>query len=574
VIGTFEVLRLTSKVELPESGRPTADGGVEVLANQALTFELAFSGKGNLKMVKKPTLNWPSDFEVFDPEVEGPIKTDPTGQSGTQKFRYTVIPRAAGTFRMPDVELVYFNPLRKRMEPLSAKGKRVTVLPDFTTQGGSMSFNAKSDVQTLHQDIRYIELEAGRVVARSSARDMRSLVWWLIFLGPMIYAVCWLDERRKRREQSDSRGTKERKAARSLRAALKRSGDAEAIGQAVELYLMAKLGWDQSGYQRSLAIAAIAENRPELARAWNDFLAELEMARYAPGVVSGSATEWNARAMELMKSMEKPNRQVAGILGVLIGCGLAISAFSATGQSPVEIAFLEANLAYADGDFDEAIVGYETVLQTHFFFAAEYNLGNAYYKTEQLAPAILHYERAALINPRNGDLAMNLALAQVRTIDRIEELPTQGLRDFWSQLTAPGFWRYWAWTLVLIWTSGFIVLAIRIRLRELATRRMAGSVGIALLALGLITMPIALTCEEEATIDRFAIVMTPTAEVLNAPSGASESGSSEETATAQPLFLLHEGTKFEVLGSSGDWWEIRLANGNVGWIFAESAELI
>ncbi|MBW2220405.1 MAG: hypothetical protein JRF40_13100, partial [Deltaproteobacteria bacterium] len=82
--------------------------------------------------------------------------------------------------------------------------------------------------------------------------------------------------------------------------------------------------------------------------------------------------------------------------------------------------FFKANEAYKEGRFEDAIGGYTRLLNGgyksgHLF----YNLGNTYFRLNQLGYAVLNYERARLLIPRNGDLGFNLRYARDQTRDAL-----------------------------------------------------------------------------------------------------------------------------------------------------------
>ena len=89
-----------------------------------------------------------------------------------------------------------------------------------------------------------------------------------------------------------------------------------------------------------------------------------------------------------------------------------------------EALFEAANGHYANGNFEEAITGYQQILQTRQESSeVYYNLANAYFKTNQLSLAILHYERGLLLSPGDEDIRYNLAIANELISDKIDTLP-------------------------------------------------------------------------------------------------------------------------------------------------------
>ena len=236
---------------------------------------------------------------------------------------------------------------------------------------------------------------------------------------------------------------------------------------------------------------------------------------------------------------------------------LAVCA-AAWGQTDAKAQFEAANTAYAAGDYEAAIAAYESILAEHMHFDSEYNLGNAHYKLEQWGPAILHYERAALLSPSNADVKTNLTLANAQIKDRIESLPSNGILDIWERITAPGRYPLWARIMIAAWTLGFGALAWRMWVVSFENRRLLGSCAAALIAVGLTAMVLARSASLRIESSRSAVVMALESAVRNEP------GSNGMT-----LFMLHEGTKVTVVERNANHWKIQLANGNTGWIAAE-----
>lgn len=224
-------------------------------------------------------------------------------------------------------------------------------------------------------------------------------------------------------------------------------------------------------------------------------------------------------------------------------------------QTDVKTTFDAANVAYSEGDYDTAIRGYESILEERMHFESEYNLGNAYYKKGNWGPAILHYERAALLSPSNDDVKTNLALANAQIKDRIESLPSNGILDIWERITAPGRFQLWARIMLFGWTLGFAALAWRLWVVGIENRRLLGSTAAVLLVVGMASMLLARTASQRIESSKSAIVMAMETPVRNEPG-----------TNGMTLFMLHEGTKVTVTERTDAHWKVQLANGNTGWI--------
>lgn len=227
--------------------------------------------------------------------------------------------------------------------------------------------------------------------------------------------------------------------------------------------------------------------------------------------------------------------------------------------------FDEGNRLYQEGDFAGAAANYSAVLEGGYESAElYYNLGNAHFRTGEIGRAVLNYERAARLDPAGEDVRANLALVNQRLRDRIEPLPRFWLltaQDWWMGLFPRGVLEGAAAASYLLLGAVLVMLVLR---RPVAWRRnlvraaYAAAVAAALLGATLMVRETGLGRPEEA------VVMTPEARVLSAPS---EDG-------GLTVFTIHEGTKVRIDRRAGEWAEIVLADGKVGWLPLEAIEVV
>jgi tetratricopeptide (TPR) repeat protein len=119
--------------------------------------------------------------------------------------------------------------------------------------------------------------------------------------------------------------------------------------------------------------------------------------------------------------------------------------------------FEKGNELYRKDQFQEAIQAYESVLNTNKQSAELYfNLGNAYYKLNEVAPAIYNFEKALLLKPNDTDILNNLAFAQKMQIDEVKEMPEVGFGKILNNITSSRHYNSWAW--VAVFGSFFMVL--------------------------------------------------------------------------------------------------------------------
>ena len=149
-------------VPLPE-GKPNAFMGTfgrldikavvdvdSVNVNEAFNYELTYSGKGNLKLIREPELDWPTEFEVFDPEIIDRINVTAAGESGKRTYKYAVIPRAPGTYKLPKLYGSFFNHIKNEYKVVNADAGQITVKRDPNAVGGTTIYSHKSQVQVLN----------------------------------------------------------------------------------------------------------------------------------------------------------------------------------------------------------------------------------------------------------------------------------------------------------------------------------------------------------------------------------------------------------------------------------------
>lgn len=224
-----------------------------------------------------------------------------------------------------------------------------------------------------------------------------------------------------------------------------------------------------------------------------------------------------------------------------------------------------ANQLYQEGDYAGAIEAYEAVLMAGFRSGGlEYNLGNAYFKSGDLGRSILHWERASVLAPGDPDIRANLDLARQLTVDAVEPLPR-----FW--LLAVLAW--WVGLLpraalvavvAIAWLSFTSGAAMRVLARGEWARRvgswLAAGGGVAVLILGTNLF----VRESRLWEPERAVILAEAAAVRSAPAQDDD----------LVIFEVHEGTRLRIDRRTGDWAEVVLDDGKVGWVRVDVMEVI
>lgn len=237
--------------------------------------------------------------------------------------------------------------------------------------------------------------------------------------------------------------------------------------------------------------------------------------------------------------------------------------FSSASASPTEL-FTQANQLYKDKNYEGAIVLYDSIAKSGYISAELFfNLGNAHFKLGHLAPAILNYERANKLNPSDQDIDFNLKLANLRVVDRVEPVPELFFVKWIKNLVIGHSSDGWAkLAAILIWAS-FLFAILFLFINNGITKRVAFFAALLALLLSMAAAGLSFSQYKYQRASRTAILFAKNAYVKSAPDQQSTD-----------LFLLREGIRVTLLKSEGEWQQIQLADGKVGWMKKEGLEVI
>ncbi len=219
---------------------------------------------------------------------------------------------------------------------------------------------------------------------------------------------------------------------------------------------------------------------------------------------------------------------------------------------------------YKHARYSQAAALYESVLSSHGpEFNVYYNLGNAYFKNNETAKAILNFERALRINPGDKDTRFNLEVCQTKTVDKIDPIGVFLVTRWYRSLENTMNTNEWAITSVVVFLAFIASLFAYFFSRHLWLKKTGFYVGVVSLILCILSLFYASDTYQNVVYPDQAIIMDATVTVKSSPD---QSGTD--------LFPLHEGTKVTIKNEIGSWNEIELQDGNVGWAPASCMEII
>lgn len=242
-------------------------------------------------------------------------------------------------------------------------------------------------------------------------------------------------------------------------------------------------------------------------------------------------------------------------MALILGGSLA-----ATAQKTAEQWFDEANAAYNAGRYDSALMLYNRVAESKLeSVALYYNMGNAHYKMREYPMAIYFYEKALKLDPSNDDARTNLAIANLAIVDKIEEVPQSFIAKGWDGLKHSLSGQQWTTLSIVAFGLLLVSAFLFLRGRNLGLRKLGFFAGVMFVLVFGLSVLFAAQLKQSALAEDHAIIMTPTVTVKSTPNEASVD-----------LFVLHEGTKVEILDHADGWNKIKIANGSMGWLQAET----
>lgn len=240
----------------------------------------------------------------------------------------------------------------------------------------------------------------------------------------------------------------------------------------------------------------------------------------------------------------------------IVACLLLALTIKANENQKFQAQVDSARSFYDKKEYQKAIDSY-LIIKNKGFQSAElyYNLGNAYYKSGKLGPAIYYYELALNLNPNDEDTKFNLHLANSKTIDKIEVKENFFFASIKSGIISAQSTSGWARLCIASNILGFLLLISFVSFSNVILKRISFWLGICSILGSVLFFSAGKIESNQQNNHSHAIILEPSIKVLTGPTNESEL-----------KFNLHEGTKVKVLKSEGNWTSVQLANGNEGWL--------
>ena len=555
----------------------------ETKANDPVSVHITVSGIGNLKLVKQPQIELPKDFDKYEPKVTDKTKLTTAGIEGSMIYDILIVPRHQGHYEIPPVSLTYFDTTTKSYKTVTSEPLTLDVAKG-SGPGAMSDYSGQQDLQELSRDIRYIKTGDARQQGIDEFFFGSTAYWVTLAIMALVFISLFVIFRQRAIENANVTKRRAGKANKVATKRLKKASKLMADNKPGEFYdEVLRALWGYVGDKLNIPVEQLSHDNisqrlgergvgEETIAQFIGALDECEFERYAPGDPKGNMNKVYEKAMMAIEQIEgtmkkkkvesgksKENTFVRLVLLVIIPLSTFLFPLSTYAVTKAE-----ADSAYAHGQYQQAIAQYEALLKQGASADLYYNLGNAYYRTENIPEAVLNYERALLLSPGDRDIRFNLQIARSKTFDKIvpesEMFFVTWYRSLVSTMSVDG----WARTALVALALTIILLLVYLFSERIWLRKAGFFGGVALLVLFVGANIFAWQQKKDLLNRKGAIIFAPAVTVKSTPA-----------ANGTDLFILHEGTKVVITdGSMKEWKEIRLADGKEGWIESKHIRVI
>jgi tetratricopeptide (TPR) repeat protein len=248
---------------------------------------------------------------------------------------------------------------------------------------------------------------------------------------------------------------------------------------------------------------------------------------------------------------------------IILSLVLSQNAFAEMSSDSAQVYMQQANKLYQASDYQSALAIYQNIEASYRSPILFFNMGNCYFKMNEIPSAILYYERSLKYDPQNENTLANLKQAHKYISDNIQELPSTAFSASWKSFVQDRSINFWANLSIYLMIGGFLILVLTILKVSDFVKKFSALLGTLLILSAVFTFFLANSAKNSIENDNNAIIFTPKVDVM-----------SEPKSDASHLFVIHDGLKVSIVDEDNEWFEIKLANGEIGWIKKSDCKVI
>lgn len=545
----------------------------EVKANDPITIRVVVSGTGNLKLIKQPTLNLPKDFDKYDAKVTDKTRLTANGVEGNMIYDFLCVPRNKGDYTIPAISFNYYDTQANTYKTIKTQPFNVKV-----KKGDGTSYNSADFTNGKDKDIRPIK-KGTKGIKDTKQHFYGSVLYWGLLLSFLaVFVILMIIFRKRVIENADIVKRRGKNANKVAKKRLKKAAKFMETSKQNEFYdEVLRALWGYVGDKLNISVTDLSHDNIEEKLRMHDVnedtitqfmktLDECEYERYAPGDTKGNMNKtYNTVLNTIMKIEETTKgrkKKKTNLTMILFIVALSLSIINTS--SVMAVTKENADTEYNNGNYQQAIKDYEELLKKGESADLYYNLGNAYYRTENITRAVINYERALLLSPSDDDIRFNLQIARSNTIDKIIPKSEMFFVTWYHSLA--GILNIDEWAAMAMFSIILtLILALIYLFSPSILLRKIGFIGGSVCFILFVFSNIFAVQQRNILMKRTgAIVIVPSTIIMSTPSTSSTNEG-----------IIHEGTRVDIIDDSmKDWKGIRLGDGRTGWITTKSFERI
>ena len=542
----------------------------EVKANEPITIRVIIGGTGNLKLIKQPQVKFPKDFDTYDAKITDKTTLTANGVEGNMIYDFLAVPRNQGSYVIPPIEFVYYD--------IEANAYKTVRTQEFKLDiaKGDGNVNAAVDYSNLKdKDIHPIK-EGEIEIQDINDIFYNSTAYWIILsLLFVIFASVLIIFRKRAIDNADITRLKIKKANRVATRRLKYANTLMLKNEHDKFYdEVLRALWGYVGDKLNMPVEQLSKDNiaerltqknvdDETTSMFIRAVDECEYNRYAPGDTKGNMNQTFEAAMTAIIKIENVLRKKPGSKAPLSLILLAIMIFAIPAPATA-ITKKNADDEYKKGNYMQAIRDYEELLKKGPSVELYYNLGNAYYRTDNITRAVLNYERALLLSPGDDDIRFNLQMARSKTIDKITPKSEMFFVTWYKSLVNFTSIDGWANTAIVSIAIALLLILCYLFGKKILIRK-AGFYGAMFFVLLFIASNIFAYEQRRILTRRTGAIITSTSAALK----------KTPVANSEYNTIIHEGSRVEIIDDTmKDWKLVELEDGREGWIQSSQMERI
>lgn len=553
-----------------------------IKSNEAGTLSLKITGEGNMSLLELPKVSFPSSFEVYDAKVSDKTDAGSGGTKGSKVFEIPFIPRGTGKYEIPKVDFTYFDVSSGKYHTISTGEFDIEVEKGnaVTEESESVSMPQRKGVKTIGEDIRFIDTGGASLSEGIKYFVLSPLYMVLVLVFVSAFALVVFRIKYSRKKNSDVAALRTSRASKVARKRLmkaKRFLDQSMPHEFYEELYKALLGYVSDKW--NLKIEDMSKDNMEnilnkyvpenMTGDYIDLLNSCEYSRYTPNINLDSMNGDYEKAVSLLTGLnEFVSKGKKKASHLLMAVFLLLLPFASSGAAVTHSDSLwnKGKEEYKKGNWEIASENWKKIedagLSSPSLF---YNMGNAYFKQEKYSKAILYWERCLKIDPSHKDAAYNLELSNDFIKDNIQPVPEFVLKTIFKKICYLLKSDTWAILSLLSFAMFLVGMAFFLLSYDKKIKK-TGFYSSLLVSFPLfvILLIFAQWQKMDFYLEKKAVIMKDAVPVKSSPADKA----------AKDLFILHEGTKVDILDESGGCYKISLADGRQGWIIFDAAEII